>query len=155
MRSTSKEISAFSKRLKMAREGLYTQEQLAVKSGVNLRTIQRLEALPIDTTVTPLAQNLLWLSQALDVTPEYLLFGDDNMNIYMEQLKKELMGLSIAEIHYYHKLGLSSKVLSHLKLTDAFIDEIQQYWKENTLSCYRPYVQDTIIRYCHNRPKQP
>ena len=153
MRKTNKKLSAFSIRLKEARAGVYTQQELSIASGVNLRTIQRLENIADGDSPTPLALNLLWLSQALDVTPEYLLLGEDNMDIYMEIIKTELKGLSADEIHYYHKLSLTNKVLSHLKLTDDFIDEIQQYWKKNTLSCYRPYVQDTIIRYCHNRPR--
>ncbi len=153
MRKTSKKLSAFSMRLKAARAGIYTQQELSEASGVNLRTIQRLENISDGDSPTPLALNLLWLSQALDVTPEYLLLGEDNMDIYMEMIKKELKRLSVDDIHYYHKLSLTNKVLSHLKLTDDFVDEIQQYWKKNTLSCYRPYVQDTIIRYCHNRPR--
>ena len=93
------------------------------------------------------------LSQALDVTPEYLLFGDENMNIYMMKLEDELKNLTVDEIRYYHKQELTDKVLCHLKLTDSFVTSIQTYWRAHTLSCYRPYVQDTIIRYCHNRPK--
>lgn len=144
-------------RLKEARSEIYTQQQLAEKSGVSLKTIQRLENIEkMDDPAAepkPLASNLLMLSQALDITPEYLLFGDENMNIYMMKLEDELKKLSIEEIRYYHKQKMTDKVLCHLKLTDSFVTNIQQYWRTHTLSCYRPYVQDTIIRYCHNRPK--
>lgn len=158
MRKTEKTLSDFSVRLKCARDGIYTQKELAEKSGVALRTIQRLENIKkeknSDNEQKPLASNLLLLSQALDVTPEYLLFGDENMNIYMGILEKELKQLTVEEIRYYHRQKITDKILCHLRLTDSFVENIQQYWKENTISCYRPYVQDTIIRYCHNRPKK-
>lgn len=157
MRNSKKTLSNFSLRLKAARSEIYTQSELSAKSGVSLRTIQRLENIEKKDNPTaeptPLASNLLMLSQALDVTPEYLLFGDESMNIYMQELENELRNLSIEEIRYYHKQALSDKVLCHLKLTDSFVASIQEYWRTHTLSCYRPYVQDTIIRYCHNRPK--
>ncbi len=156
MRNSNKILSNFSLRLKETRCGIYTQQQLAEKSGVSLKTIQRLENIERrdnpDEEPKPLASNLLLLSQALDVTPEYLLFGDENMNIYMDILEDELKNLSIEEIRYYHKQGMTDKILCHLKLTDSFVANIQLYWKEHTISCYRSYVQDTIIRYCHNRP---
>lgn len=154
MRESKKKLSPFSKRLKEARKGIYTQQQLATESNVALKTIQRLETLPNDgTSYSPLAIHLLQLSQALDVTPEWLLNGNEQMDIYMNQIKEELKNLSIEEIRYYHSQPLTDKVLSHLKLTDDFITDLQQYWIQNTISCYRPYVQDTIIRYCHHRPK--
>lgn len=159
MRISKKNLSDFSLRLSNARRGLYTQQELAEKSGVNLRTIQRLEGIEKKEDPAfeqkPLASNLLLLAQALDVTPEYLLFGDENMDIYMQKLEKELKNLSLAEIRHYHKLALTDKVLCHLKLTDSFITNIQSYWTQNTVRCYRSYVQDTIIRYCHNRPLKP
>lgn len=157
MRISKKNLSGFSLRLKEARGKKLTQDKLAELSGVNKRTIERLENIEKkddpSSEQKPLASNLLLLSQALDVSPEYLLFGNENMDIYMSILEKELKNLSIEEIRYYHKQELTDKVLSHLKLTDSFITEIQQYWTEHTISCYRPYVQDTIIRYCHNRPR--
>lgn len=154
MRTTKKTHHSFSIRLKESRKGIYTQEQLANTSGVNIKTIKRLENFDKKDNPSPLALNLVFLAQALDVTPEYLLLGEDNMNIYMKTLECELKALTIDEIRYYHNKSLTDKVLAHLKLTDSFINEIQRYWKEHTISCYRPYVQDTIIRYCHNRPKK-
>lgn len=154
MRTTKKKLHGFSIRLKESRKGLYTQEQLANVSGVNIKTIKRLENFEENDNPSPLALNLIFLAQALDVTPEYLLLGENNMNIYMEKLENELKALSIDEIRYYRHQNLTDKVLAHLKLTDSFINEIQRYWKENTISCYRPYVQETIIRYCHNRPQK-
>lgn len=153
MRVSKKNLHGFSIRLKEARKGLYTQEQLAEISGVNIKTIKRLENFEEKDNPSPLALNLVFLAQALDVTPEYLLLGEDNMNIYMEKLENELKALTRGEIQYYHRQNLTDKVLAHLKLTDSFINNIHSYWKAHTISCYRPYVQDTIIRYCHNRPK--
>ena len=154
MRASKKQLHPISLRIKNAREGLYTQEELAEISNVNIKTIQRMENFDKTENPSPLALNLVYLAQALDVTPEYLLLGEDNMNVYMNQLEKELKALTIDEVRYFHRQKLTDKVLSHLKLTDDFINKIQSYWKENTISCYRPYVQDTIIRYCHNRPKR-
>lgn len=153
MKQSKKDLHDFSLRIKAARKGIYTQDQLAKITGVPLKTIERFENFEKADSPSPLAQNVIKIAQALDVTPEYLLFGEDDMNIYMQKLEKELKALTVAEIHYYHKTPLTDKVLAHLKLTDSFINEIHKYWKENTLSCYRPYVQDTIIRYCHNRKK--
>lgn len=100
--------------------------------------------------------NLLRLAEALDVTPEWLLLGEEDMKIYMTKLESELKALTSDEIIYYHKQPLTDKILSHLKLTDDFIDNIHEHWKNNTFRSriYRNYVQDTIIRYCHNRPKK-
>lgn len=154
MRTSKKKLHDFSIRLKEARkELLYTQEKLSEISGVNIKTIKRLENFGENDNPSPLALNLVYLAQTLDVTPEYLLLGNDDMERFMKQLGKELKALTVNEIRFYHKQNLTDKVLAHLKLTDSFIDEIWQYWKNNTISCYRPYVQDTIIRYCHNRPK--
>lgn len=153
MRKTKKELSDFSLRLKEARKDLYTQKELSEVSKVPQKTIERLENIKAGDHISPLAINLLQLSQALDVTPEYLLLGEDCMTIYMENIRKELKSFSIDDIHYYHKQKLTDKVLAHLKLSDSFIDDIHEFWNNNTLKCYRPYVQDTIIRYCHNRPK--
>ena len=153
MRETKKELSDFSLRLKESRKNLYTQKELSEVSKVPQKTIERLENIKKGDSVSPLAINLLCLSQALDVTPEYLLLGEDRMNIYMSNIEKELKNFSIEDIHYYHSQKLTDKVLAHLKLTDSFIDDIHEFWNTNTLKCYKPYVQDTIIRYCHNRPK--
>lgn len=158
MRKSQRNLSDFSLRLKQSRDGVYTQKQLSEVSHVNLKTIQRLEGILKEEDTKnepkPLASNLLSLAQALDVTPEYLLFGEENMDIYMNILKEELKKLTIADIHYYHRQKLTDKVLPHLKLTDSFIDSIHQYWNNHTLKCYRPYVQNIIIRYCHNRPQK-
>lgn len=156
---TSKELSGFSERLKAARRDMYTQEKLSEASNVGYRSIQRYESIkksdnPTDKELLISTSNLLRLAEALDVTPEWLLLGEEDMKIYMTKLESELKALTKDEIYYYHKQPLTDKVLSHLKLTDKFIDNIQQYWKDHTLSCYRNYVQDTIIRYCHNRPKK-
>ena len=43
MRNSKKTLSNFSLRLKAAKSEIYTQSELSDKSGVSLRTIQRLE----------------------------------------------------------------------------------------------------------------
>lgn len=149
------ELSDFSKRLKKERirQG-YTQKSLSEECNISVQTLSRYEQRKKDDQTSPLAEYLVKIAQALDITVEYLLFGKDQMDLYMNQLKKELKELTIADIRHYHKMPMTAKVLSHLALTDDFIDEIHKYWREHTLSCYRPYVQDTIIRYCHHRPKR-
>ncbi len=157
---TSKELSEFSNRLKTARKYLYTQKKLAEVSGVGYRSIQRYESIKkaenaIDSELLISTSNLLRLAEVLDVTAEWLLLGEEDMKIYMKQLESELKSLTRDEIYYYHKQPLTAKVLAHLKLTDEFILDIQEYWNQHTLlHCRRNYVQDTIIRYCHHRPKR-
>lgn len=79
MRTTKKNLHSFSIRLKESRKGIYTQEQLANIIGVNIKTIKRLENFDKKDNPSPLALNLVFLAQALDVTPEYLL-GRSNIN---------------------------------------------------------------------------
>lgn len=120
MRVSKKNLHGFSIRLKEARKGLYTQEQLAEISGVNIKTIKRLENFEEKDNPSPLALNLVFLAQALDVTPEYLLLGEDNMNIYMEKLESELKALTRGEIQYYHRQKLTDKVLTAVQRTLSF-----------------------------------
>lgn len=155
MESQHNELSDFSTRLKEERKRHgYTQESLAEKCNISKQTLRRYEQRKNDEQTSPLAETLVKIAQVLDVTVEYLLFGKDQMDLYMNQLEKELKELTIEDIRYYHKKEMTGKVLAHLALTDEFIAEIQEYWRKHTLSCYRTYVQDTIIRYCHHRPKR-
>lgn len=149
------ELSDFSKRLKEERKRQgYTQKSLAEECDISLQTLRRYEQRKNNEQTSPLADNLVKIAQVLDVTVEYLLFGKDQMDLYMNQLEKELKELTIEDIRYYHKMSMTKKVLAHLALTEEFITEIQEYWRKHALSCYRPYVQDTIIRYCHHRPRR-
>ena len=149
------ELSDFSKRLKeeRIRQG-YTQKSLSEESNIPIQTLRRYEQRKNDNQTSPLAENLVKIAQVLDITVEYLLFGKDQMDLYMNQLKKELKELTIADIYHYHKMKMTKKVLAHLALTDDFIDEIHEHWRKHGLNCYHSYVQDTIIRYCHHRPKR-
>lgn len=159
MKEFKGERSDFSERLRKARIARgYTQAQLAEIAGINVKTISRWEVYekdisnPKESVNTLRASHVFKIAQALDVTPEYLIEGEDNMNIYMNQIEAELKALTIDEIRDFHKKPLTDKVLAHLKLTDDFIDKITDYWCKNTLKCRNDYVQNTIIRYCHNRP---
>jgi transcriptional regulator with XRE-family HTH domain len=149
------ELSDFSKRLKeeRIRQG-YTQKSLSEESNIPIQTLRRYEQRKNDNQTSPLAENLVKIAQVLDITVEYLLFGKDQMDLYMNQLKKELKELTIADIYHYHKMDMTAKVLAHLSLTDGFIKEIREHWRKHGLNCYHTYVQDTIIRYCHHRPKR-
>ena len=128
------ELSIFSQRLYSLRKQYnYTQQKLAEISKVSRRSIQRYEKILAkdfkNTSVAISTANILLLAQTLDVSAEYLLFGEENMDIYMDTIKKELEDLSREEVIYYHKLSLTDKILAHLKLTDAFIDEIHNVIK--------------------------
>lgn len=147
------ELSDFSKRLKeeRIRQG-YTQQSLSKESNIPIQTLRRYEQRKHDEQTSPLAENLVKIAQVLDITVEYLLFGKDQMDLYMNQLKKELKELTIDDVYHYHKMPMTEKVLAHLALTEEFVTEIHEYWRKDGLSCYRPYVQETIIKYCHHRP---
>ena len=145
----------FSIRLKAARKEMnYTQQELADLSGVSEKSIKRWENLDATEDKVPLANNLQSIALALDTSSEYLLCGNENTDAYMEAIKKELLALKSEEILRYHSLPLSDKAPALLRLTDEFTGEICRYWNKHTLRCYFPYVQDTILRYCHNRPKK-
>ena len=155
MEDNEKKLHPFSIRLKAARKEMnYTQQELADLSGVSEKSIKRWENLDATEDKVPLANNLQSIALALDTSSEYLLCGNENTDAYMEAIKKELLALKSEEILRYHSLPLSDKAPALLRLTDEFTGEICRYWNKHTLRCYFPYVQDTILRYCHNRPKK-
>jgi len=57
---------------------VWTQEQLAEKSGVPVVTISRLET--GWGSITPRQSTVVKLAEALDVTPTYLMFGEDDLD---------------------------------------------------------------------------
>lgn len=94
------ELSIFSQRLYSLRKQYnYTQQKLAEISKVSRRSIQRYEKILAkdfkNTSVAISTANILLLAQTLDVSAEYLLFGEENMDIYMDTIKKELEDLNI------------------------------------------------------------
>ena len=60
----------------------YTQEELGKITNISVQSIRRYEQGRLNEE--PSAYNLLQLAKALDVTPEYLLIGDNNMTSYTE-----------------------------------------------------------------------
>lgn len=153
----------FEKRLKRIRkERKYTQQQLADIAGLTLHSISNYE----QGISKPITKNLLELAKSLDVTPEYLLLGDNNMNNYTLAIKRELL-----QINDYEKISqiknekLNSTILSHLEMSEELIHDIKFAWnnagifkkrKDNTVEmsyCTRNYVQEVILRYCQNRAK--
>ena len=73
-------METFAERLiSTRREKGYTQEQLAKFSQVSVSSIRRYEQ-GANQNKEPSAYNLLVISQVLDVTPEYLLLGENKMN---------------------------------------------------------------------------
>lgn len=70
----------------------YTQEELGKITNISVQSIRRYEQGRLNEE--PSAYNLLQLAKALDVTPEYLLIGDNNMTSYTEAIKRELKQLN-------------------------------------------------------------
>lgn len=150
----------FAFRLKQLRlERNYTQEELAAIVNSSIKTIGNYE----QRISEPQAVLLLALAQALDVTPEYLLLGESNMENYTQAIKAELMQLTTFErIKEIKEEEFNSTIISHLQLSDELVDTVTKKWNESTIvhktdgspSYFtRPYVQEVIIKYCQNRQK--
>jgi len=149
-----KQLSKFAERLKKAREKAgYSQKNLAEKADVGYSTLCRYEQETRDN-VFPRPLNLLHLAQVLDVTPEFLLEGKDDMNLYMDDFTGELKALSDDDIRRYHDMDMTDKVLAHLKLTEDFIRDVQASWGRSgsRVTYNRQYVMEVIIKYASNRP---
>lgn len=95
------------------------------------------------------------LAKALDVTPEYLLLGEKNMNIYTDAIKAELKQLAdYDKISEIKNEGLNSTYLPYLEMSEKLVSEITKYWNGKGIfdtRCNRNYVQDVILKYCQNR----
>ncbi len=157
----------FADRLKELRNTRnYTQEELGRITNISVQSIRRYEQGKFKNE--PSAFNLLSLAKVLDVTPEYLLIGDNNMASYTEAIKRELMQLNdYGQISEIKNTDLNSTILSHLELSDDLVDAVKNDWNSKGIFkrketkddkkievnsyCTRPYVQDVIIRYCQNR----
>lgn len=155
-------METFAQRLKRIRnERKYTQEKLGQISNIVSKTIQNYEQGKND----PSAYNLLSLAQALDVTPEYLLKGNNDMNNYTKAIKVELRQLNdFVQIAEIRKAELNSVILAHLELSEGLVSDIQDDWNQKRMfrsadsqsmdgKCYKNYVREIIIRYCQNRTK--
>lgn len=157
----------FAERLKQIRsQRKYTQQQLASITQISVQTIRNYE----QNICEPISAYLLELAKALDITPEYLLNGDNNMNSYSEAIKTELMQLndynSISEIKGSE---LNATILSHLEMSEELVSAITDDWNGKNIFkrieenngestqvdsyCTRKYVQDVILKYCQNRGK--
>ena len=135
----------------------YTQEELGKITNISVQSIRRYEQGRFNEE--PSAYNLLQLAKALDVTPEYLLIGDNNMTSYTEAIKREISEIKETE--------LNSTILSHLEMSNDLVDAVKTDWNAKGIFkriekeedkqivvdsyCTRPYVQDVILRYCQNR----
>ena len=157
----------FAERLKRIRnQRNYTQEKLAKITGISVQTIRNYEQRKNEQ----IAVYLLDLAKALDVTPEYLLLGENNMNSYTNAIKVELMQLTdYDKISEIKNEEFNATILSHLEMSDELISAIKKDWngkhifkrskivkgkavKEDSY-CIRTYVQEVIMKYCQNRAK--
>ncbi len=159
--------NTFANRLKELRNiRNYTQEVLGKITNISVQSIRRYEQGKLNEE--PSAYNLLQLAKALDVTPEYLLIGDNNMSSYTDAIKRELKQLHDYElISEIKDTDLNSTILAHLEMSNELVDDIKKDWDKKGIFkrieetdgvktevdsyCTRPYVQDVILRYCQNR----
>lgn len=154
----------FAERLKRLRkENNFTQKQLAAITEISLQTIRNYE----QKNSEPISIYLLKLAQSLDVTPEYLLKGDNDVNNYTEAIKLELQQLeSYEQIQTIYAEEFNASILSHLEMTDSLITEIRDVWlskkifvrqDENNHTipsyCTRAFVCGVVLRYTQNRKK--
>ena len=165
--SYHEEEKTFADRLKELRNiRNYTQEELGKITNISVQSIRRYEQGRLNEE--PSAYNLLQLAKALDVTPEYLLIGDNNMTSYTEAIKRELKQLNdYGQISEIKETELNSTILSHLEMSNDLVDAVKTDWNAKGIFkriekeedkqivvdsyCTRPYVQDVILRYCQNR----
>ena len=155
-------MKSFAKRIKQLRQdSKYTQQQLADIIRVSVHTIRNYEQ---GICKPKSSEVLLELAKALDVTPEFILLGENNMNNYTNAIKIELLQLNnyeiIEEIKSYE---LNSTILSHLEMSEDLVETIKNQWNTSEIFkrekngkvepsyCTRNYVQEVIIRYCQNR----
>lgn len=148
------EKNSFADRLQSVRKKRgYTQEQLAEITGISIGSIRRYEQ--NRNNEYPNAVYLLYLAEALNVTPEYLLNGEEKMNNYTNAIMAELKQLdSLEKIKEIKAIELNSKILSHLQLSEELVTEIKHEWEArifNDSYCTRNYVREVILRYCQNR----
>ncbi|WP_286161266.1 helix-turn-helix transcriptional regulator [Clostridium sp. KNHs214] len=160
------EKEVFAARLKRIRkERCYTQEELAKITKISVQTIRNYE----QGNNEPVAVYLLELAKTLDVTPDYLLLGEENMNTYTKAIEAELKQLSEFEkIKEIKAQELNATILSHLELSEELVTSIKDAWEEMKLFtrekednngnkiveesyCTRNYVREIILRYCQNR----
>lgn len=81
----------FAERLKRIRkENRYTQRELASISNISLQTIRNYE----QGVSEPISRYLIELSLILEVSPEYLLFGNDDTNACQIEMKSERFKLN-------------------------------------------------------------
>ncbi len=103
-----------------------TQEELAVKSGVSVRTIQRIE-----TGIKPKGHTLEALSKALEISKEDLLKEEKSS----EEINKQL-------IKY---INLSSIVLLIVPLGSIIMPLIIMYWKKEVNAITKQIVSIQIL----------
>lgn len=144
----------FAERLKRIRsQRNFTQEQLAEISEISVQTIRNYE----QGISNPVSEYLLNLAKVLDVTPENLLLGGNNMKTYTDAIKVELMQLDdFNKISEIKNEEFNSTILSHLEMDEELISAITKDWNTKGIfdtRCNRNYVQEVIIKYCQNRAK--
>lgn len=145
----------FAYRLKKRREELnYSRKGLAEVSNIPENTIRNLEN---GKTEFPRADTLFMLSDILDISPQYLLYGGSKMNAYTNSIIKEMADLSYEQIVEIHEMAYSD--VSVPKLADATATkEIKKIWEDKIIFVDNitkkptfPYVKETIEKYCKNR----
>ena len=105
----------------------YTQEELGKITNISVQSIRRYEQGRLNEE--PSAYNLLQLAKALDVTPEYLLIGDNNMTSYTEAIKRELKQLNdygqISEIKFLTPENYYEDCFGIYRMEDVPVEKIR------------------------------
>ncbi|MGN0538280.1 MAG: helix-turn-helix domain-containing protein [Candidatus Fimenecus sp.] len=145
----------FAYRLKTRREELnYSRKGLAEESNIPENTIRNLES---GKTKFPRADTLFMLSDILDISPQYLLYGGSKMNAYTDSIIKEMANLSYDQINEIKETDKSNVAVPKLANATA-IKEVKKIWDSRNIFtgnktgiAYEPYVQDAVYKYCQNR----
>ena len=133
-------------RIKLARERLgWSQRDLAVKSNSSNASISRWENNARDIT----AQNIIALAIALEVSPNWLLTGDDyyNVDIVYERVeeeapKKEILTLrELSDKFFSRHIPDNSSVIYVFKTREDAEKWIEhKYFKENAVHNYSIFM---------------
>ena len=148
-----KEFADNLKRLRKER-GM-SQGQLAKISCIPIKTIQNYEQNRYGHSAT--FHNVMLLADILEVAPYKLYFGGtDNMEtLYMKELLSELSRLSPSQVEEIHDSEANGISLPKLAMSDQVINDLKHTWNKKVAppqrGYYRPYVEQTIIRYAQDR----
>ena len=134
-----------------------TQKQLAVISCISIRTLQNYEQNRNGNA--PTLHNLLLLADIFDVTPYYLYYGGKKEmqanSLYVDELQTEILKLDEKQLREVHDSEMNGTALPKLSINDEFVNKLittlNKGEKAPNRGYYRPYIEQTAIRYAQQR----